>query len=70
MKLVTFEDVKGLGLTALECLDLVSDTIARKRDMVLPPKISLHPDECSFMNTMPCLVTDREGRTWGRLSEN
>ena len=65
MKLVTFDDIKGIGLTPAQCLEWVSDTLARKGEMTLPPKISLHPSEDSFMNTMPCLVRDKEGKTWG-----
>lgn len=65
MKLVTFEDVRGAGITPAQCLEWVSDTLARKREMTLPPKVSLHPGEGSFMNTMPCLVRDAAGKTWG-----
>lgn len=65
MKLVTFDDIDSLDIPLQTCMDWVADTIARKDEMVLPPKISLSPREGSFMNTMPCLVSAGDGRTWG-----
>lgn len=65
MKLVTFDDIDKLGISPQACMDWVTDTIARKDEMVLPPKISLSPREGSFMNTMPCLVSADDGRMWG-----
>lgn len=65
MKLVTFEDIKSLQIPAKTCMDWVSDSILRKGEMTLPPKISLSPREGSFMNTMPCFVPDASGHVWG-----
>ena len=65
MKLITFDDIKSLSISPACCLEWVTDTLARKSEMLLPPKISLHPNTESFMNTMPCLVSDKEGKTWG-----
>lgn len=65
MKLVTFEDIKSLGIPAETCMDWVSDSILRKGEMTLPAKISLSPRDGSFMNTMPCFVPDATGHLWG-----
>lgn len=65
MKLVTFEDVRNLGIPAETCMEWVSDSIMRKGEMTLPAKISLKPRDGSFMNTMPCFVPDASGHLWG-----
>ena len=58
MKLVTFEDIKGLGISPSQCLEWVEKAIANKPRAVLPPKNSLKPMDGSFMNVMPCLIPD------------
>ena len=65
MKLVTFDDIKALQIPAKTCMEWVCDSIARKGEMTLPPKISLSPRDGSFMNTMPCFVPDASGHLWG-----
>lgn len=65
MKLVTFEDIKGLQIPAQTCMEWVADSILRKGEMTLPAKISLKPRDGSFMNTMPCFVPDASGHLWG-----
>ena len=65
MKLVTFEDIKGLHIPAETCMEWVGDSILRKAEMTLPAKISLKPRDGSFMNTMPCFVPDASGHLWG-----
>lgn len=68
MKLVTFEDVRGAGVTPKDCLDWVAEAIRRKGDAILPPKISLHPPiEGAFCNFMPCIVPDARGKLWGGI---
>ena len=57
MKLIAFSDIADLGITPAQCMQWVAESIAHKAEAVLPPKISLHPDEVgSFCNFMPCIV--------------
>lgn len=65
MKLVTFDDIKGLSITPAQCLEWVSYSIQHKAEATLPAKISLKPREGSFMNTMPCFITTPDGHAWG-----
>ena len=65
MKLVTFDDIKSLGISPETCMEWVSDSILRKAEMTLPAKISISPRDGAFMNTMPCFVPDSNGHLWG-----
>ncbi|MBR2835356.1 MAG: hypothetical protein IKE43_06585 [Coriobacteriales bacterium] len=66
MKVVTFEDIKALGIGPLTCLDWVQTAIARKREALLPPKISLKPFDGVFCNVMPSMLPhDQMGLTGG-----
>ena len=42
MKLVTFDDIKGLSITPAQCLEWVSYSIQHKAEATLPAKISLN----------------------------
>lgn len=67
MKLVTFEDIAGLGISAATCMEWASDTIKAKRSSLLPPKVSLTPQDGSFITAMPCLIPGDSGYAWGGI---
>lgn len=59
MKYITSEEIKALGITPETCVDWAKEAFLMKSDCVLPPKISIHPQGSDFINTMPCLLSDR-----------
>ena len=65
MKTITFEDIKGLGISPAQCHDWVNEMIANKHDAFLPPKTHMNMDGNRFCNVMPSLVTTHDGATWG-----
>lgn len=57
MKIISFEDVKKLNITPVQCYEWVSDAIEHKGDAMLPAKISLKPEmQGVFYNTMPAIL--------------
>lgn len=56
MKLITFEDIKNLGIPDIQCYNWVSEIIKNKREVILPPKISLKPRDGVFCNVMPSII--------------
>ena len=57
MKLITFEDIQGLGITAEQYYRWAVEMIEHKHLAVLPPKISLKPYDGVFCNVMPSFIT-------------
>lgn len=64
MKIITFEDIRSMGIQPKQCYDWVSDMIAHKKDAFLPPKIHMNMEGNIFCNVMPCLIPVN-GHTWG-----
>lgn len=59
MKIITFEDIRKLNIDTNKCYEWVSHVIKHKKEMILPPKISLKPNiEGVFYNTMPTIIPD------------
>lgn len=57
MKIITFKQIKNLGISPLTCYRWVSEALSIKKEALLPPKISLKPDiNGVFYNTMPALI--------------
>lgn len=57
MKIVDFETIQKLNISPRTCYDWVSEVIAEKDEMILPPKISMKPGESGvFYNCMPCIL--------------
>lgn len=58
MKIISFEDIKNLGITPKDCLEWTREALERKADAMLPPKISLKPPHLSgsFYNVMPTIA--------------
>ena len=65
MKLITFEDIKNLQIPYRDCFDWVSEMIQNKKDVILPPKISLKPMDGVFCNVMPSIIKFGEDRYGG-----
>lgn len=58
MKLITFQDVEKLNISAEDCYAWTSEMILHKNDALLPTKIGMKPAEGVFCNVMPCIVPD------------
>lgn len=65
MKLITYEDIRNLDLSASECYGWTEWMIKHKRDAILPPKISLKLGEGQFCNVMPSVIFLEDGRYTG-----
>ena len=55
-------DVKQCGISAKDCVEMVTQSFKMKYEAQLPPKISIHPKGEDFINTMPCLLPPQFGR--------
>ena len=56
MKLISFDDIAKLNISPALCYQWVSEMIQQKASAILPPKISMKPDESIFYNVMPSLL--------------
>lgn len=56
MKILTHEDIKRINIDPLESLTWVETVLKEKKNLVLPPKISLSMENNAFFNTMPSLL--------------
>lgn len=56
MKFISDDTIKSLNITPSTCVDWVRESFLMKDRACLPPKISLHPQDSDFINTMPCLL--------------
>lgn len=59
MRLLTFEDVKGLNISPHLSFEWVQEMLGKKGSAIVPPKISLHMDDDSFFNVMPSLLPEQ-----------
>lgn len=69
MKLISFEDIRRLGIDLADCLNWVEEGLLNKDGAQLPPKMSLQPTgtpDGTFVNTMFCGLY-RQGRDLGKL---
>lgn len=55
-------DVVSCGISARDCVEMVTKSFKMKYESQLPPKISIHPKDNDFINTMPCLLPPQYGR--------
>lgn len=66
MKALTYyighNDVMQCGISAKDCVEMVTESFKMKYKAQLPPKISIHPKKDDFVNTMPCLLPPQYGR--------
>lgn len=56
MKILTFQTIRDMNISPMDCYDWVDYTLRHKGESTLPPKISLHYDGDAFFNVMPCLI--------------
>ena len=59
MKVISYNDIKKLNITPIQCYEWVEEAIKQKNNAILPPKISMKLDsEGTFYNTMPSVLFD------------
>lgn len=56
MKIISFEDIKALNITPIQCYEWVSEMIADKHNAYLPAKTHMNMPGNIFCNVMPCLI--------------
>lgn len=56
MIVIQDRDIRSLGFKPKDFIDMVRNCFMHKPECQLPPKISLHPKDDDFINTMPCLL--------------
>lgn len=54
MRIITEEEIIGLGITPLQCVEWVEHSFKSKPEADMPAKISVHPFADSFYTAMPC----------------
>ena len=60
MKIITYEDIKKLGISPLDCYDWAVEALQKKGEALLPPKISLSKESGTFCNVMPSFIDHAE----------
>lgn len=63
MKIITHQDILDLNISPLEAYDWSEFVIKNKAKAILPPKISIKPEEMEgvFCNVMPCYLGEYGG---------
>ncbi|WP_122819304.1 ornithine cyclodeaminase [Varibaculum vaginae] len=56
MKVIGHQEIEGLHLDPAIMWDWVDDALRHKSEMLMPAKISIHPGEDRFWNTMPIVM--------------
>lgn len=62
MRIITHEQIVSLNISPATCIDWVRESFSLKKEAILPPKISLHPQGDDFINTMPCVLPAPKNR--------
>lgn len=68
MKIISFDDIRSLGISPKICYEWVSEMIAGKDRVLLPKKINMKLTDLVFCNVMPCVLGtdgDFSQYTWG-----
>lgn len=65
MKVISFKDIAELNVQPLMCLDWAETMIRSKKEVLLPPKISLKPYDGVFCNVMPSIIPGSDNTKWG-----
>lgn len=65
MKIISFDDIRALSISPVDCYRWVSDMIAHKQDAFLPPKTHMSMPGNIFCNVMPCLIPGSAESNWG-----
>lgn len=61
MKIISEQIIRSLGITPKECMAWIYESFSIKGKAQLPAKISVHPANCDFFTSMPCLLPVSEG---------
>ena len=56
MKIIAEQQIFDLNIPIHKYYDWICDCLSRKKEAILPPKISLSPSKDIFFNTMPCIL--------------
>lgn len=56
MKIIGFNDIKELNISAHDCYQWVSEMIVHKQNVFLPTKTHMSMPGNIFCNVMPCLI--------------
>lgn len=56
MKIISQQQIRSLNISPTQCVEWVKESFSLKEKSQLPAKISIHPQENDFFNTMPCLL--------------
>lgn len=65
MKVITFDDIERLKISACQCFDWAEQMIRDKKNAILPPKISMKPFDGTFCNVMPSIISQTGNLNWG-----
>lgn len=59
MRIITFDKIRDLNISPLQCYEWVEEIISKKGNAILPAKISMKPGaEGVFFNCMPSILTE------------
>ena len=61
MKIITFDDIKKLDISPIQCYNWCYEALINKERMKLPPKISMQFEEGKFLNVMPGVINKQFG---------
>lgn len=56
MKIISFDDIKGLNVSPIVCYKWVNEMIKAKENVVLPAKVHMNMPGNVFCNVMPCII--------------
>lgn len=62
MIVIQDKEIRALSFKPKDFIEFVHYCFVHKPECQLPPKISLHPKDDDFINTMPCLLPEETGR--------
>lgn len=58
MKIISHKQIEAFGVSPTTCIEWVRESFGMKRNAQLPAKISLHPQNNDFFNSMPCVLPE------------
>lgn len=64
MKVITFNDICNLNISFETCYQWAEEIIKNKKEVLLPPKISIKPEDGVFCNVMPSIMNHE---AYGRI---
>lgn len=54
--IINNKDIINANIPVQKCMQWINESFRMKYDCAIPPKISIHPQNDDFFNTMPCLL--------------